>query len=378
MRASTPDRGKRSSRPRGRALLRASFLVPASLALLVVVVAVSLHPLARSRTRAALDRLEGAHGEFLDARLSLFPLRYTVTHLKIRNLETRVQEPFFYAESVAVDLRWASLFRGRLIGSIDARGVKMVIEQPKPGSTMRLPSLSDLVPVAAVVERLQLTKGEVLYAWVREENQPTLWFQEIEATLENLGSRPGLTEGPLVLAARGQFARQGMMRVTVTAEPYATPLVFAGEAVAENLDLSQMNPYIAATKGVKLTPGAFSMRMSFASKNGRLTGTIDPHLTGTEIQSADEDLGSALKALLGKISLSVSGPTEGTRPSGRIAVSDDFRDPSLQFVLVLEKTIENGFLLGMQEGLKRAYSGPPGKQPDQAKPEATPLKTQQK
>jgi len=351
--------------------------VPASLALLVVVVAVSLHPLARSRTRAALDGLEGAHGEFLDARLSLFPLRYTVTHLKIRNLETRVREPFFYAESVTVDLRWASLFRGRLVGSIDAHGVKMVLEQPKPGGKLRLPSLSDLVPVAAVLERLQLTKGEVLYAWVREQNQPILWFHDIEATLENLGSRPGLTEGPLVLNARGQFVRQGTMRVSVTAEPFATPLVFAGEAVAEDVDLSQMNPYIAATKGVKLTPGAFSMKMSFASKNGRLTGTVDPHLTGTEIQSADEDLGSKLTALLGKISLTVSGQTEGTRPSGRIAVSDDFRDPSLQLVPVLEKTIENGFLLGMQESLKRAYAGPPGKQPDQAKPEATPLKTQQ-
>jgi len=351
--------------------------VPASLALLVVVVAVSLHPLARSRTRAALDGLEGAHGEFLDARLSLFPLRYTVTHLKIRNLETRVREPFFYAESVTVDLRWASLFRGRLVGSIDAHGVKMVLEQPKPGGKLRLPSLSDLVPVAAVLERLQLTKGEALYAWVREQNQPILWFHDIEATLENLGSRPGLTEGPLVLNARGQFVRQGTMRVSVTAEPFATPLVFAGEAVAEDVDLSQMNPYIAATKGVKLTPGAFSMKMSFASKNGRLTGTVDPHLTGTEIQSADEDLGSKLTALLGKISLTVSGQTEGTRPSGRIAVSDDFRDPSLQLVPVLEKTIENGFLLGMQESLKRAYAGPPGKQPDQAKPEATPLKTQQ-
>lgn len=378
MRASTRDRWKRSSRRLGAALLRASFLLPASLALLVVVVAVSLHPLARSRTRAALDGLEGAHGEFLDARLSLFPLRYTVTHLKIRNLETRVQEPTFYAESVAVDLRWASLFRGRLIGSIDARGVKLVLEQPKPGGKLRLPALSELVPVAAVLERLQLTKAEVLYAWVREQNQPTLWFHEIEATLENLGSRPGLTEGPLVLVARGQFARKGTMRVTVTAEPHATPLVFAGEAVAENLDLSQMNPYIAAITGVKLTPGAFSMKMSFASKNGRLTGTVDPHLTGTDIQAADEDLGSKLKALLGKISLSVSGPTEGTRPSGRIAVSDDFRDPSLQLVLVLEKTIENGFLLGIQESLKRAHSGPPGKQPDQAKPEATPLKTQQR
>lgn len=368
---------ERSSRPRRPLFLRASFLVPAALALLVVVVAVSLHPLARNRTRAALERLEGARGDFLDARLSLFPLRYTVTHLKVRNLETRVKEPFFYAESVAVELRWASLLRGRLVGSVDAQGVKMVIEQPKPGSKLHLPSPSDLVPVAAVLQRLRLTKGEVLYAWVREENQPTLWLHEIEATLENLGSRPGLTEGPVVLNARGQFVRQGTMRVSVTAEPYATPLAFTGEAVAENLDLSQMNPYIAATKGVKLTPGSFSMRMSFASKNGRLTGTLDPHLTGTEIQSADEDLGSKLKALLGKISLSVSGPTEGTRQSGRIAVSDDFRDPSLQLVPVLEKTIENGFLLGMQEGLQRAYSGPPGKQPDQAKPQATPLKTQQ-
>ena len=288
-----------------------------------------------------------------------------------------MQEPIFYAESVAVDLRWASLFRGRLIGSIDARGVKLVLEQPKPGGKLRLPSLSELVPVAAVLERLQLTNAEVLYAWVREQNQPTLWFHEIEATLENLGSRPGLTEGPLVLVARGQFVRKGTMPVTVTAEPYATPLVFAGEAVAGDPGPLPDELLHRGDHG-EAHPGAFSMKMSFASKKGRLTGTVDPHLTGTEIQSADADLGSKLKALLGKISLSVSGPTEGTQSSGRIAVSDDFRDPSLQLVLVLEKTIENGFLLGMQEGLKRAYSGPPGKQPDQAKPEATPLKTQQR
>ena len=40
-------------------------------------------PLARSKTREALAGMKGARGEFQDVDVSLFPLRYTITRLKI-------------------------------------------------------------------------------------------------------------------------------------------------------------------------------------------------------------------------------------------------------------------------------------------------------
>jgi hypothetical protein len=136
-----------------------------------------------------------------------------------------------------------------------------------------------------------------------------------------------------------------------------------------------MNAYIGVEKGVKLSPGSFSTRMNFTVHKGRLTGWVDPTLEGTELQSASEDLGAKLKALFGKISLTFSTPADGTRPSGKIAVADDLRDPKLQLLPVFEKSIENGFLLSMMEALKRVYAKPPAESAAKAKQEPTPLKS---
>jgi hypothetical protein len=95
------------------------------------------------------------------------------------------------------------------------------------------------------------------------------------------------------------------------------------------------------------------MTMSFQCQKGRLRGWIDPRLQGTEIISADNNLGAALKALFGKISMALASPTEGTLPSGRIEVTDDLSDPKLQFWPTLEKVVENGLMLGVEEALKR-------------------------
>src|SRR5262249_12506101 len=208
----------------------------------------------------------------------------------------------------------------------------------------------------AVVDRPQLRNAEVLYAWVHKRGWPTAWAHDIEATVENFASRPGLVEQPLVIAARGKFEPDGTVWVAVTAQPFAERLTFSASAGAENFDPSQLNAYLSAYQDVTLTPGSFSTRMSFRSVDGRLRGVIEPHLTGTRLESAG-DAGSAIKAFFGKIALSVSGPTEGTRPSGRIEVYDDLTDPRLQLGPRLEKVVENGFVLGLQEALKRTYSG---------------------
>jgi hypothetical protein len=73
-------------------------------------------------------------------------------------------------------------------------------------------------------------------------------------------------------------------------------------------------------------------------------------LISTHLESKDEGLGSKLKALFGRVSLTISKPAPGTESSGKIAVTDDLTDPKLQLAPVLEKVVENGFLLGLEEG----------------------------
>ncbi len=337
---------------------------------MLLVAAIALPPLARSKTRQALAGMKGARGQFQDVTVSLFPLRYTVTHLKISRTDALVEQPTLYAERLAVTLRWAPLLRGVLAARVDGDRVKAVLEEPKPGPEARFPSLGELIPVRAVLERAQLRDSEVLYAWVRKEGWPMVWAHRIEATVENLASRPELQEGPTVVAARGLLGGGGTTWFAVTADPWAERLTFVGNAGAEDFDPSQLNAYLSPYKDVQLTPGSYSIRMRFRCEDGKLTGTLAPELVGSELRS-DGDPGSALKVFFGKIALANAGPTEGTRSSGLIAVRDDLSDPKLQLAPRLEKVIENGFSLGLQEALKREYAG---KTEASDKPEPTPLK----
>ena len=336
-------------------LLRAGLVVLGTLALLLVVVALALPGVARKKTREALDGLQGARGDFEDVQVGLFPPRYTITHLKIAKKDTVLRQPSFYADRIAVTLQWGSLLRGVFRGNLDGERVKIVLEQPPPGPERPLPPLAKIFPVPVVVDRAQLRRAEVVYAWVQEKGRPTVWANDIEATVENFASRPGLVEGPLVIAARGKLGK-GTVWFTVSAEPFAERLTFTASAGTDGFDPSLLSAYLSATKNVTLTPGNYSTKMSFRSVDGRLRGVIDPHLTGTHLESAG-DAGSALKAFFGKIALAVSAPTEGTRASGAIEVSDDLTDPRLQLAPRLEKVIENGFILGLQEALRRSYAG---------------------
>jgi hypothetical protein len=208
---------------------------------------------------------------------------------------------------------------------------------------------------------------------VHEPGWPTLWVHHLEATLENVASRPGLVRGPMTLIASATAQRIGRMWVALTADEFTTPLSFSGEAGLDGFDPSEMNALSGVKRGVKLSPGSYSMRMTFRCKQGRLSGMVEPHLTSSHVESKDEAVGSKLKALFGKISLTVSQPAPGTDPSGKIAVTDDLTDPTLQLGPVLEKVVENGFLLGLEEAVKRHYAGPPEETADQANPAPTPL-----
>ena len=355
-----------------RGVRRVWLLALAVLGVLVLGGLTLKHPLARWQTRRWLSRLQGVQSEFLDAHLSFFPLVYGVTHLKLSQPGRQTPEPVLYADEASVQLLWGPLLRGHLVARIQGRGVKVVLEQPTPGTAGRLPDLSPLIPVGVVLDRLEARKGEVLYVWVHQTGRPSMWFHDIEATLENVASRPQLQAGELALAATGIVQGRGRMSVVVRAQPYAMPLSFRGDASLDDFDVSQMNGLIESQKGVKLSPGVFSMRMSFVAQEGRLTGRVEPLLRGSKVFAKDASPGSVVTALLGSLSMVIAPQADGTTAAGDILVRDELVEPDRQLLPSMEKVVENGFLLGLQEGLRRAYSA---RSVDSAEKKPTELRT---
>lgn len=352
MRFAAIDRGQ--ARPGSIRHLRPAWLIlPLLLLLIPLVLFAFLQPFARSQTRKLLGSIDGLDADFSDVHVSLLPLSYRITDLKIRERSSKTKDPAFYAEEVVIRPRWGGLLARRLVGTIEGRHVKVVLQQPAEGSSTRLPTVEKLLPIRVEVQQVRITGSEVLYVWVRKPNRPSVWFHGIEATLENVASRPDLQKGRMVLSARGKVQRSGSIAVSVTASPYEAPLNFSGTSTVSGFDPSEMNSLVSQDQGVKLSSGQFAMETSFECRSGRLRGWLDPRLTGTEIVSAKDDVISGIKALLGRVSMTFASPADGTLPSGRIVFTDDLTDKKLQLWPTLEKVVENSFLLGLQEAIKR-------------------------
>src|SRR5690349_24293760 len=107
------------SRARTGQVMRVLLLVLLGVvALALLVAAIGLRPLARSKTREALAGMKGARGEFQDVDVSLFPPRYTITRLKIFRSDALLPDPTLYAERLSVTLRWAPLLHGAFAGTV--------------------------------------------------------------------------------------------------------------------------------------------------------------------------------------------------------------------------------------------------------------------
>ena len=72
--------------------------------LLVLGIYFGLQPLARYATQRALDSVPGYFGTFEDVHVSLLPLQYRVTRLKLE--PTDKSRPLIYAEKTVAGIDW--------------------------------------------------------------------------------------------------------------------------------------------------------------------------------------------------------------------------------------------------------------------------------
>jgi hypothetical protein len=333
--------------------------VLALIAVLCVVVVVVRQPLTRSATRRSLSKIEGYRADFLDARVSFLPLSYTVTRLKLVPDDRSL--PIFYIERLHTGLFFRDLLRGRLRAWANLDHAKMTfflipIVIPDIAAILR-----QVMPFE--VSRAQLKDGEVTVVLRHQrhadENRPEgrgpqLWFHGIEATIEGMSTRAELAEGATTLALRCAVQHSGRLDVFVTVDLLASKgLTFSGQTDLRGLDLRDMEPLLARAE-IKAS-GTFDLLARFTSKDGRLSGGLQPVLKNAKVESLGEDLGTKLKASLADKAIQLASD----RVPGRNAVATvvpihGTRDnPKLEAWPAVLGVMRNAFVEGLSESLSK-------------------------
>jgi hypothetical protein len=387
----------------------------AALGLVLVAARLALDPYATWRTRRVLENMEGMRGRFSDVEVKVLDLSYAIHDLRIeKRTGGGASLPFLEAKEARFGVLGKELVRGRVVARIDLErpklnlvqatdeGKREAAEAVKPGSdaaevarrsagkpgqeaheTPQIArKLGELSPF--LVDRVQIRGGEILWVDAREPKKPRVWLHGIEATIENIGTRPALARGePTVLAARGTLQDTGRLSIFATADPLAKKLTFAGQGRIDGLRLAELGELLAAKQDVVPDKGTLDMSVRFRAVDGRLTGGIRPFLRDAGTRPAAPGLGPRLKSFLADASLKIFKDDVPGREAvaTTIPITGRVDDPDFQLVPTILGVVRNAFVRGLSDSVaglpppkakekegvlkqaRRALSSGKGKQP---------------
>jgi hypothetical protein len=345
---------------------RAPLIVLGILVALIVILRLILDPLANHETRAALDKLDGFKGDFKHVHVTVFGPGYDITHLKLIAVpagddkeDVADNPPLIYVDRLHVGIDWHALLHLKLQASLRLTDPKFTIAPSKTPSapSKKAPDLSDQLEkiTALKVDRIEIVGGEVLFHERAGAHEQQLWLHHLELTAQNLATRPALAHGrPATVSAHGVLGRSGDLDLFVSADPFSSPLSFAGQLSETGLRASELYEFIEPKTHLQAGKGTIDVFAEFVSKDGMLSGGVKPVLKNIEIRPTDAGVWDRMKAWLADKAVHVASD----RVPGRNAVATTvpikgkLTDPDVQLWPTVLGVIRNAFVQGLSSGFE--------------------------
>ena len=342
---------------------------------LLVAGRLALNPFVAKHTRDVLASLKGYRGSFDDVSVSLYRLSYTIDGLKLVQVPTppggSEKRPFFFAQRVRIGLHWRDLIHKReLVGDVelDKPKLNLIAGKSKGQSQTGIqdPQLGDKIKRLSPldVERIEFKDAEVTFADDTSHGSPSIWLHDLDATLENLATRVGLSHGePTTLAASGTLQRTGQVSVFVTADPLAKKLGFSGRASVERLALKDVGNFLVKKIDLSAEKGSVDLFAEFDAHDGVIAGGVKPVLKNVDVKPAKGGVMPAIKAWIADAALKLFSD----RVPGRNAVATvvplkgTIHGPQAQVWPTVWATLRNAFVVGLESGFARLPAGDPAK-----------------
>jgi hypothetical protein len=327
---------------------------------LAIVIRLILDPIATQQTRKALNQLEGFRGDFQRVHVTLFSPGYDITQIKLVQIPAGPhEEPLFYAERVHVTVSLRQLLHGHLVAGLRLEHPKLAITQEPtkkaPEKAKRAPDLSRQLPkiTALKVDRIEVVDGELLFQERAGSRKQQLWIHRLELAAQNLATRQSLAgRRPATVTAHGEVGHSGELTLFVSADPFASPLSFAGQLAVVGLRASELYEFIEPKAHLQAAQGTIDIFAEFTSKGGVITGGVKPVLKNIEVRPTESGLGNRMKAWLADKSIELASD----RVPGRNAVTSTIpikgrlTDPDIQLWPTVLGVIRNAFVQGLASG----------------------------
>jgi hypothetical protein len=344
------------------------------LLVLAVVIRVVLDPIAEHYTRKALAEAKGMESKFESVHVTVFPPGYEIRQLQIVEKPGGTwKRPLFGVERAAVSLYWRRLIRGQIASELRLdepeiritqhseapTEVKEQVEKRKPESASEVPAkLGAMIP--ARVERIEVRRGSFSFRDADSKKQPGIALSRIEMAVENLATRPELTEGrPATASLSAVLGKSGDLSGFVSADLFAKQLNIAGNMALRGWQVKELYELEKANLDMQTPEGTLDLFTEFKVKNGTISGGVKPVLKNVEVRPTDDNLWNNIKAWAADVSLDLFSDDVPGRDAVATVVplQGKIDDPKAQVWPTVLSIVRNAFVQGIASGF--AHLPPP-------------------
>jgi hypothetical protein len=210
------------------------------------------------------------------------------------------------------------------------------------------------------IDRIEIHAGELVFVDMSKPAKPELWLSDLEVSIENVASRPGMAEWrPVLITASAKVQHSGDLALFVTADPWSDDLNFSGRASIERLATKELYGFLADNAKLQLPNGALDLFVAFTAKDAKVTGGVKAILQNPDVRPVQGGVLARMKAWAVERVLSLTSD----RVKGRNAVatvlpiSGDLAAPKAQLWAAIGGVLYNAYVAGVSAGFGGVPSG---------------------
>lgn len=358
-------------------LLTVGWVLLLVLLVLVVLARWVASPIVAGMVNRKLANLKGYHGQVETVKIALWRGGVEANRFELLENGKEQHGPVVRFDEVDLRLAWAALLRGKVGGrltidrpQVDLRKTEPATPEDKKKAEDKLKeiearmdpwqeALRNALPLE--LTRLEVNDGRIRFTDTSRQPNAEFALDHLHLVLTGLRNRPNGDPLPAKLSLEAATSGSGRLQVSVQADPLADAPRFATTMQVQHLDLTGMNPFLAAYSGVDVARGTFEFYLEAEAKDGAYHGYGKPFFKDLQFKSArdkNDSLGKKIKETAADVVSSVLKNDKDQKVATKAPFSGTFAQNDVDVWTAVDLLLRNAFVQALREGFDRPLGGP--------------------
>ncbi len=345
---------------------RDKVLIAVGVVLTIVIIARAALPVwTENFMNEQLAALEGYDGRVEDVDFALWRGGFAAEDLRIVRTTADHETPFFDAERIEVTLEWRSLLNGRI--AAEGRVVRPVLnlvqaktkEESQMGTETKWPTgLAELYPFE--INTFKVLDGTITFRAPGIQTEDALTANHVNAVVSNLRNvNEENKEAFARFESSAKVLGEAPMRIAGTLDPLAKQPTFDVNMALEQVDLTEVNPWLQEFLKADAQAGTFQLYMELAAADGAFKGYAKPLMQNVDMYGTQEENDPLLRKVwegIVEFAANVVENEEQDQVGARIPFSGTISDPQTSIWATIASVLRNAFVSAFARSLEGTIS----------------------